>query len=58
MNIAEFNMLLLLGFGVAALIGKAIYEKAMTRSEERRSLAASSQGADSRKRGAKLAPHS
>jgi len=36
MNSATFNMLLWLGFGVAALIGKAIYESIATRAENRK----------------------
>jgi hypothetical protein len=39
MNGAELNMLLLLGTAVAALIGKFIYERVMTRLEERQARA-------------------
>jgi uncharacterized membrane protein len=35
MNGAEFNMLLLVATGVVALIGKYVYERVMTRIEER-----------------------
>jgi hypothetical protein len=36
MNSATFNMLLWLGFGIAALVGKVIYEYVATRAEERK----------------------
>jgi hypothetical protein len=39
MNSATFNMLLWLGFGIAALIGKAVYERVVTRAEERKAAA-------------------
>jgi hypothetical protein len=35
MNNAEFNMVLLAGTAVVALIGKYVYERVMTRIEER-----------------------
>ena len=52
MNGAEFNMLLLVATGVVALVGKYIYERVMTRIEERQDREA----AEAAKRRGELAP--
>jgi hypothetical protein len=56
MNSALLNELLLLGLAVAALVGKFIFERVATRSEERKALAAARAAKHGAEPGVTLAP--